>query len=258
MGLNEHDLSATENEMLEQALERITAGSPLAVVLADFKDDALWLEPLLAQALAVKALRLTVSIPRPEPALSQFLSAAEAMAPSRPIGWRRVLRIPIFHPLTASLTGFLVLMTLLFSSALILSAESDRSVNVLPTHPLYILQRFGEEVYLRLPQSSARHDSLADLYARRRQYEVRKLLAQNQPARVSFPGIVENVRTDQVVVSGLVCVLSAGHDAALPFTADVAQIEGTLTVGAHVVVEGHIETEGWLVAERIVVTSASN
>ena len=97
--------------------------------------------------------------------------------------------------------------------------------NVLPGQPLYPIKRLGEEMTLRLPQSSEDRDARVSEYEERRRDEIHLLLGHQLEAQVAFDGEVEALGPTKIVVS----------DFSMTVTDDT-QIQGPLAVGARAVI----------------------
>jgi len=241
-----------QEEILEQALERLMGGESLDTILSQAGTDATWLGPLLSTVAEVQAMRATVPVPPAEASLTRFLAEAERLAdhpvqPTPPRWWERLadsLRLPaggLPRLATAAVSVALVTLTLTLGGALLLGTESAAQ-SILPGQPLYPIKRLGEEMYLRLPQSSQSRDARTNQYQKRRRDEVRQLLNRRLEARVSFRGTVETLGPDFLTVSGLLAQMDSR-----------TQIEGSLGTGASVLVQARTRSDGTLLAERVVV-----
>jgi hypothetical protein len=245
----------SQEDKLEQALERLSAGESLDAILASSGPDAVWLEPMLALAVGVRDLRETLSVPAAEASLARFLGEAGRIAsdlPAEPAPrpwWQRLvdgLRLPTVGVPRLAGTAVSVALTviaLMVGSAFFLGANSTAAAqSVLPGQPLYPIKRFGEEMLLQLPQSSESRGAKTTEYDQRRRDEVHLLLDHHLEARVSFRGVVETLDASQVVVSGVSSQLT-----------DETQVDGPLAVDAQVAVQARTVRDGTLFAERVVV-----
>jgi hypothetical protein len=244
----------SQEDMLESAIERLAAGESLDAVLASSGADADWLEPLLDTAAGVRGLRQTVPVPPAEASLAAFLAQAEHMAPapaavatSAP-WWERLLAslsLPAAgFPRLAStaLATVLLVVILTLGSAIFLGNNIAAAQNVLPGQPLYPIKRLGEEVTLRLPQSSEDRDAKVSEYEERRRDEIHLLLGDQLEAQVAFRGEVEALGPNKMVVGDISLAVS-----------EDTQIQGPLEVGAKAVVVARTLRDGTLVARSIVI-----
>jgi len=249
----------SQEDSLEQAIERLNAGESLEMILISAGSDAEWLKPMLSVAARVRDLHETVAVPPAETSLATFLAQAERMAapalPARPAPrpwWERLadsLALPAssFPRLaTSALATLLAVVALVLTSAFFLGTNAAAAQGVLPGQPLYPIKRLGEELVLRLPQSSEVRDSRLVEFEERRRQEVNLLLDHRLEARVTFRGKVEALSADRIVVD----------DIALQIT-DRTQIEGPLAVGAQVIVMARTVRDGSLIAENILVAQTA-
>jgi hypothetical protein len=246
----------SREEILEGAIERLAAGESLDAILATSSADATWLEPLLIAAAGVRGLRQTVPVPPAEASLAAFLAQAEHMAPVAPAAtaptpwWERLvaslsLSSAGFPRLaTTALATMLLVVILTLGSAVFLGNNTAAAQSVLPGQPLYPIKRLGEEVTLRLPQSSEDRDAKVSEYEERRRDEIHLLLGHQLEAQVAFRGEVEALGPNKIVVSDI--SLAVGED---------TQIQGPLELGAQAVVVARTLRDGTLVAQRIVIVS---
>ncbi len=248
----------TQEDILEHAIQRVMAGESLDTILASHGSDASWLGPMLVVVADVRDLRDTVPVPQPEASLAQFLAAAERIRPNPLQGrathswWQRLiesLRFPALGVPRLALTAVraaLVVVALTVGSAFFLGANTIATAqHGLPGAPLYPIKRLGEEIYLRLPQSSESRGARVGEYEERRRDEVRILLERQLEARVAFQGVVEAFDSSRIVVSGVSAQIT-----------DKTQVDGPLTIGARVLVRARTAQDSALVAERILVENA--
>jgi len=253
-----HQMLFSQEDSLEQAIERLNAGESLEMILASAGPDADWLKPMLSIAAGVRDLRETVVVPTAETSLAAFLAQAERMAtalPARPASrpwWERLadsLTIPaggLPRLATSALATLLAVVALLLTSAFFLGTNTAAAQGVLPGQPLYPVKRLGEEMVLRLPQSSDSRDARAAEYEARRRDEVHLLLGRDLEAQVSFRGQVEELTGNQVVVSSIRLTIT-----------DDTQINGPLALGDRVRVEARSAHNGRLVAQQIIIELAA-
>jgi len=248
----------SQQEILEQTLERLSAGESLDAILTSSGPDAEWLGPMLSVAAGVRDLRESVPAPPAEAGLSAFLAAAEGMAPAPPAGlaprpwWERLadsLRVSAggFPKLaTTAVTALLAILALMLTSAFLLGTNAAAAQGVLPGQPLYPIKRLGEEMVLRLPQSSEVRDSRFVEFEERRRDEITLLLDHRLEARVTFQGEVEAISADQIVANSITLHIT-----------DRTQIEGPLAVGAQVIIMARTVRDGSLIAENILVVQTA-
>jgi hypothetical protein len=245
-----HTTEFSQEDSLEQAIARLTAGESLDAILASFGPDADWLGPLLVTAAQVRGLQETVAVPPAQASLAAFLAQAQGMAPASspaPVPWWERLAAslalpPISVPRLAgtAVATLLAVVTLTLSSAVFLGTNAAAAQGVLPGGPLYPIKRLGEEVVLRLPQSGDTRDSRFMEFEERRRDEVYLLLDHRLEARVALRGEVEALSADQVVVDGITLQVT-----------DRTQAEGPVAVGAQVLVVARTVRDGSLIAEKI-------
>jgi hypothetical protein len=244
----------SQEEILEQAIEQLSAGESLDAILTSSGSDAEWLEPMLVVAAGVRGLRESVPVPPAEASLAAFLAQAERIAPAPAVPpaprpwWERLaegLRLPAGGfprlAITAAAT-LLAVVALTVSSAFFLGTDSAAAQNVLPGQPLYPIKRLGEEMILRAPQSSESRGARTSKFETRRRDEVETLQDHHVEARVEFRGEVEDLSSDQVVASGITLIIT-----------DDTQIDGPLAVGAWVFLVVRTVHDGPPLAQRIVV-----
>jgi hypothetical protein len=244
----------SQEEILEQAIEQLSAGESLDAILISSGSAAEWLKPMLVVAAGVRGLRESVSVPPAEASLAAFLAQAERIAPAPAVApaprpwWERLaegLRLPAGGfprlAITAAAT-LLAALALTLSSAFFLGTDSAAAQNVLPGQPLYPIKRLGEEMILRAPQSGESRDAITSKFETRRRDEVQTLQDQQIQARVEFRGEVEDLSSGQVVISGITLIIT-----------DDTQIDGTLADGARVFLVARTVHDGPPIAQRIVV-----
>jgi hypothetical protein len=245
----------SQEDMLDQAVERLAAGENLEAILASFDPEADWLAPMLALVSDVRGLREAVPVPPAEASLAALLAKAERMAPTSPAGppprpwWERLadsLRLPtggIPRLAAIAASAALAVVVLTLGSALFLGTNTAAAQDVLPGQPLYPIKRLGEEMVLWLPQSNESRDARLMEYDERRRAEVHLLLDHHLEASVAFRGEVEALGTEQIVVSGISLVIT-----------DDTQVSGPIAVGAQVLTVARSVRDGTLIAQNIVVT----
>lgn len=243
-----------QEDILDQAIARLVAGENPEAILASFGPEADWLAPMLTLAAGVRSLGEALPVPPAEASLAALLAAAERIAPASPTWpaprpwWERLAEglrlpaggIPRLAATAASVVLAVVVLTL--GSALFLGTTTAAAQGVLPGQPLYPIKRLGEEMVLRLPQSSQSRDVILTQIEERRREEVYRLLDQRLEARVTFQGEVETLSTNHAVVSGIPIQVTGE-----------TQIEGPLAVGAWVQVVARTVGDETLIAEKLVV-----
>jgi len=241
----------SQDDILDQAIERLEAGERLEAILTTSGPDAAWLEPLLILAAGVHEMGEAMPVPSGEASLAAFLAEAGRLArvaPASPTArpwWERLaesFRLPSGGlPRLAATAAWAALVALILTagSAFFLGTSSAAQ-GVLPGQPLYPIKRLGEEMVLRLPQSGQSRDSRSTQFEERRRDEAFLLVNRHIEARVTFRGALEALNAGQVVVSGLTVGIT-----------DQTEIEGALAEGAQVVVMAHTLRDGMLVAENI-------
>jgi hypothetical protein len=242
----------SQEEILERAIERLSAGESLDAILTSSGSAAEWLEPMLIVAAGVRGLRESVSIPPPDASLAAFLAQAERIAPTAAVAprpwWERLaegLQLPAggFARLaTTAVATLLVVLALTLGSAIFLATDASAAQNVLPGQPLYPIKRLGEEMILHAPQSSESRDAITARLEMRRLDEVQALQDNHIAARVEFQGEVEDLSPSQIVVSGITLMIT-----------DDTQIAGPLADGARVFLVAHTMPDGPPIAQRIVI-----
>lgn len=244
----------SQEDILDRAVERLAAGESLEAILTSFAPEADWLAPMLTLAAGVRSLREALPVPPAEASLAALLAAAERIAPASPTRpaprpwWERLaegLRLPasaIPRLATTAASVSLAIVVLTLGSALFLGSNAAAAQGVLPGQPLYPIKRLGEEMVLRLPQSSQRRNAILTQIEERRRGEVNLLLDQRLEARVTFQGEVERLGDERAVVSGIPIQVTGE-----------TQVEGPLAVGAWVQVLARTVRDGTLIAEKLVV-----
>jgi outer membrane biosynthesis protein TonB len=246
---------SSQENTLAHAIERLTAGESLDTILASAGADAEWLEPLLTAATAVHDLRDAVPIPSAEVSLARFLAQAEQIASEPPSEsaprhwwdhWAARLHLPAGGGLrwaSAAISVILLSFALTLGGALFLGSPTVMAAqNVLPGQLIYPVKRWGEEIYLWLPQSSESRSAKFSEYEKRREEEVRLLLNRRLEASLTFRGRVDALGASQVIVNGISLQV-----------VDDTQIEGPLATGARVLVEARTLRSGAVIAIRLVV-----
>jgi hypothetical protein len=237
----------SQEEILEGAIQQLSAGESLDAILTSSGSDAEWLKPMLVVAAGLRGLRESVPVPPAEASLAAFLAQAERIAPAPAVAPapRQALHLPAggFPRLATTAVGtLLAVLALTLSSAVFLGTDAAAAQNVLPGQPLYPIKRLGEEIILRAPQSSQSRDAITAKFETRRRDEVQTLQDYDIEARVEFRGEVEDLNSGQVVISGITLIIS-----------DDTQIDGTLADGAWVFLVARTVHDGPPIAQRIVV-----
>jgi len=242
-----------QEDILDQAVQRLAAGENLDAILASFGADADWLEPLLMLTAKVRALRERVPVPPAGASLDRFLAGIDQFGTQSttkpgPRHWWENLQLPAIdlgfrRLVTASLAVMLLATTLTVGGALFLGANSTAvAQNVLPGQPLYPAKRLGEGIYLWLPQDPESLNAKLVEYEGRRREEVHLLLNRRLAAHVTFRGVVEEFDTAEVVANGISAQI-----------VDETQVEGTLAIGARVLIKARTSRDSRLIAQLIVV-----
>jgi uncharacterized membrane protein YgcG len=248
------ELARQTHDSLEAALALLAAGVSLDDILTDAGEDATWLRPLLDMALEVSELPPPAPLPAPEASLARLLAHGEALtaqsstlspAPVRPSLWWtdlfRLGRRPLWA--TALLLGLLLCLSFTFlvggfiGGGLVAAAQDS-----LPGQSLYALKRVGENVRLRLVDDPAQREDLLETFQQRRCGEVALLLERNEQAQVAFASRVEAMTASDIDLGCLSAQITSDTD-----------VQGELTVGARVQVEGWVRPGVGLVVTTITV-----
>lgn len=171
--------AASQVEILQECLERITRGESLEDTLAAYPAQAGELRPLLETALQARALRTEIAIPRDAQLRSraQFIAAA-----SRP---RKTSFRGLFRP------GWSV-ATILTALALVLGGTGFASAQSLPGDQLYPVKIAAEQARLGLVSDTGQRLQIKAGYDRERVDEVEALLSRDgaHPVEVDFAGFL--------------------------------------------------------------------
>lgn len=183
--------------VLNQALEMHAAGASLEECLVHFPQYATELAPLLEIAsFARKGLMKEEPIPTPDlkSGRQRFLQAASLVAPPRPTVTRR-----------RSTSTWLRLAAVVSLALFILAGAGISTVAAqsLPGDILYPMKLGLEEVRLALTFNSQSREQFQLEQVTQRRIEVQSLIELKRAEMVEFRGVVEEIRDDSLVVSGM-------------------------------------------------------
>lgn len=252
---SETELSATQIEQLDEALEQLAMGASLNEVLAKAGAEAAWLRPMLTAATVVKDLPPPYPLPSPDASLQRMLAHAEKLQVAPPVVARPMpaakpdspgllTRImAMFTPAVrggfhvAALAASILIAFLagtVFGTGAIFAAQQS-----LPGDPGYGLKRTLEDVQLGLTFNPVRRDYLQAQFNDRRRLETEQLLEQGRQAEIIFEDKIQTV-DDNNLVMGLVINLT-----------DSTEIDGQLTPGARVRLQAITDANGQITAVKI-------
>lgn len=228
-------------EALSESLKDIEAGADVETCLARYPHLANELRPLLDTAAQTRAAALTDVPPDVmRRARARVLDAAAEIRarPTAPFMLR--LRWPALR-WSARLTRlvFTVLAVLAFmvtGGAGLVSASSG----ALPGDRLYPVKRGWEGVRLLLTFNQTARQVLEESLENERLYEVTELLYKGRESDIEFYGVV-SARTDTGWIINQIIVQVTPQ----------TRIEGVLSLGAYVEVDGRTSASGMVIAERI-------
>jgi hypothetical protein len=216
---------------LESCLPALFSGQDPASILADHPGSDAALQPALLAAQALLALQQSEV-----PAAARARSRARTLAALQRPGERRVLS-PAYR-----FAG--VLIAVLLGLVVTGGALEAASAQALPGDTLYPVKLAGEQIRVRLTLNSRSRVDLEERQVMRRADEVRRLIAMNRVASVSFPGLVQDTALDLWHVDGVPVLV----------TTDTYVTPGILP-GMGVEVHGETRPQGFLLAEEIHLTS---
>ncbi len=242
---------------LEECLALMRTGYDLEECLAYFPALAEQLRPLLSEV----AFLRSIPAPKARPAAveegrQRMFAALEqqnwARKPhetdvSKPAFTRyaeqtwKFLRFMLFGKETNRITfalrltfGLTVTLMIALVSTLIVSASS------IPGDPLYGVKRTMEMVELTLPLPEAYHQQLQARIDTERLTEIEKLVQIRRNTAVEFDGLLEQIASDHIVVSGFRMEMT-------PQTI----IEGVPVVGMRVDMQVRVQSDGQLLAQAL-------
>lgn len=224
------------SDRLHEAFEVCRAALATGVTL----DSALGLYPELAGELrpaleawqAMAGLRDESPIPaaRVQRSRTRLLARASQL---RGRSSRPALRLPGLSRMAFAALAVLAAVLLGWGGLATASAQS------IPGDPLYRLKRVNEDLQMRLA-ASGRRTALKDQFAERRSSELMNLLELGRSAEVEFTGVVRSRISDGWDVDGVLVIVGPG-----------TEVEGELTPGVTVEVEGATAADGRVLARRI-------
>jgi hypothetical protein len=241
-------MSRQFENVLDDCLTRVQAGSSVEEYLATYPKYAEALRPLLSMASAVQG----VPVPRPEPAVvyanqQRMLDAVQAKA----VGQQAARRF--FSPRARKnwpssgglanhpfLRTALTMVTLILVVALGTGGLVTAAADTLPGDSLYSVKRIAEKVRLSLTFDTAARQQFLTEFAQARQDEVWAVLEAGRSTIVDFQGLLEKVDVDFWLIDGLRVDLD-----------NDTVIKGDPVVGAMVVVRASSPGDGTLRALRL-------
>jgi hypothetical protein len=132
-------------------------------------------------------------------------------------------------------TGFVLVFLIAGGNGLLTASASS-----LPGDPLYGIKRTAENAHLMFTFNPAQKLALEDEYYQLRINETEALLANQRTVQVKFSGLVESQFADGWLVSGIRVIVN-------PQT----EVDGEITSGMHVDVEGLTQANGTVLAQSI-------
>ncbi len=224
-------------DILETILENIfEQGTDVEASLAEFPEYADELRPLLQAALASQEIAPAAV---PDDVLrrgrARLLQQAAQMrdAASAP-------RASLFDFRFASVALGLVLIFLISGAGLISVSASS-----LPGDSLYPVKLGWESAHFWFADE-AKTASLKVKYEEERREEVQALLGGRRLATVQFEGVVASLNGSKWEVAGVPVILSVD-----------AQVEAGIAIGADVIVSGQTQSDGTVLATKIVLSGHS-
>lgn len=223
--------------VLESCLTLLDQGSDLESCLARYPEYTSELRPLLMAALDAKSLSIK-EVPEAvvRRSKSKVLNVAAELYEQKSsrkaffvFPAKRVFRI-----------SFVTLITLLMLVGVGGTGLVRASTVSLPGDQLYPVKLTLENLLLKIAVSQNEREVLNDRFERERVEEVEDLFASNRSEDVKFYGQVNGIFPDQIVVSGILVVIT-------PQT----RVDGQLSLNVWVRVEGETTPEGRVVAEKI-------
>jgi Domain of unknown function (DUF5667)/Domain of unknown function (DUF5666) len=222
---------------LEECLSMLGKGSDLDACLQRFPEHAAELQPLLLASLAAKSVsndHIPDAVIRRNK--SKFLNTAAELREQK-INRKSTKLISFQHSIRLGLAALLAVIVLALVGGTGLVNASSGS---LPGDRLYPVKLTWEDIRLKFTFSQANRDSLENSYKHERMVEINALFSSKRSEKVKFFGQVEDVRSDQIMVSGITISI-------IPET----MIDGDILPGVWASVDGKTMQDGVVVASKI-------
>jgi len=223
---------------LEECLSMLGKGSDLDACLQRFPEHAAELQPLLLASLAAKSVsddHIPDAVIRRNK--SKFLNTAAELREHK-INRKSTKLISFQQSIRLGLAALLAVIVLALVGGTGLVNASSGS---LPGDRLYPVKLTWEDIRLKFTISQASRGSLEESFKDERRLEINALFSSKRSEKVKFFGQVEDVRSDQIMVSGITVSI-------IPET----QIDGDILPGVWASVEGKTKQDGVFVASRII------
>lgn len=231
---------------LAEALASLDQGQDMEVVLAEYREDADKLVPLLE---AATYARQTLNYFEPPSAgglatgrRRMLEAAANKRAQMKRSWWQSVLAACgqwFRRPARGLATAALLLALLVAAGGATVVAAADS----LPGDPLYRVKRTSERVRLALTTDPTARAALRGRFNRERQAEALAVAGMGRRARLQFEGVLERHGDGTWIVDGI------------ELRVDPEAVEGELVVGSTVIIEVVSPGDGTLHAEHMVLRS---
>jgi hypothetical protein len=217
-------------DAFDECLQRVLNGESPEHVLARYPQWAAEFQPMLEAALATRLLR-TVQVPKASIARSRarLLNAAQNRKQPKRFGW-------IFPKFRLGVMSVVLVLVLLFGSISTMAV----SAQTLPGDTLYPLKILTEQTRLFFTKDPSQRLNLERAYDRQRIDEVGALIENARSGRVTFAGGLLQFNTDLWLVDDIPVQIVAG-----------TQIIGQLRQGYYVGVEGILQADGIVLAQKI-------
>lgn len=225
-------MSKALHQVFQSALEALTRGEPLEVVLDSFPEHANELRPLLTIAVAASSVEDDHS-----PAVT-----AQERSRTRMLQYAATHRVaekqlmPFWTRLRLSSMALIIIIAILLSSTGIWVASAQS----LPGDPFYGIKRRTEELNLSLVSNKSSRYALDIQYRQRRVDEVARLLSFERIEAVNFEAILHEQKEGLWDVGGVLVIVSVD-----------TQLNGPFIVGDEVDIHGITTTSGAVLATSI-------
>lgn len=221
----------TQVRALDVCLQRLQAGEDLQQVLQLYPQHSAQLGPLLEAAEVVQWYGKIIQAPE------------KAQTHSRAKFTQTLAPLPVAVPMPgAEPSGWLKIISLVLAVLVILVATWSIIIarGTLPGDFLYPLKIALERTRLQLTSDPVRRLGMEQAYDEERLGEVKSLLQTPRPEAVMFVGGLNQMGADNWQVSGIRVVVPPD-----------AQIIGNVGEGIYVIVEGTIQPDGSVLAQRV-------
>ncbi|HEY4689726.1 MAG TPA: DUF5666 domain-containing protein [Anaerolineae bacterium] len=215
---------------LIECLAALENGESLEQILLRYPEEAARLQPMLAVAASLPALRMEPSQEARLKSRKAFLAQAAALEARRGPARSRLFARPLVTFASIALAFILIGGGTLAASA-----------SALPGDPLYGVKRIVENVRLSITPDDAARATLSAQFAQERIDEIDALLAAGREAEVEFGGIIQSIQASAWLVANVPVDID-----------DNTRIEGSPQVGLRAQVHGRTQ-DGMLTAISIVV-----